>query len=68
MNVVFEIEVTADTPLKAAKAVQNMIQNQNCNWQFYIQDKNTLDVFSVDLDEADDDAVLPIDNYIPLIK
>ena len=65
MNVVFEIGVTADTPLEAAKIVQKMIQNQNCNWQYYIQNEDTQEIFSVDLDEDDENATILIDEYKP---
>ncbi len=68
-RVVFEIEVDAETPLEAAKTVQEWMQNPNDNWQFYVQpcDKSE-DVFSVDLDEDKSCAVQETDNYIPMIK
>lgn len=68
-RVVLEIEVEADSPLEAAKEVQKWLQEKDSNWQFYVQpcDKSG-DVFSVDLQEEDDDAVLETDNYIPMIK
>lgn len=68
-RVVLEIEVDAETPLEAAKDVQSWLQDKDNDWQFYVQpcDKSG-DVFSVDLQEEDDDAVLETDNYIPMIK
>ena len=66
-NVSFEIEVIAETPLEAAKTVQNMLQEKGDNWQFIIQEDNKEDVFSVDLAENDEDAVLPA-TYSPIIK
>jgi len=68
-RVVFEIEVEAETPLEAAKEVQKWLQDPKSDWQFYVQpcDKSG-DVFSVDLSEEDEDAVLEADNYIPMIK
>ncbi len=65
-NVVFEIQVGAETPLDAAKKVQEWLQNPNDNWQYYVQDEETKNIFSVDLD--DDDCAYIINNYQPLIE
>ncbi|MDZ7785968.1 MAG: hypothetical protein U5L95_02495 [Candidatus Saccharibacteria bacterium] len=64
-----EIEVDADSPLEAAKEIQKWLQDKNSDWQFDVQpcDKSE-DVFSVDLSEEDEDAVLEVMNYIPMIK
>ena len=69
-KVVFEIDIEANTPLEAAKKVQDWLQNENDNWQYYVQESNRKNakIFSVDLDENDESAVLPADNYEPLIK
>ena len=69
-KVVFEIEINAASPLEAAKKVQNWLQNENDNWQYYVQesDRKNAKILSVDLDENDESAVLPADNYEPLIK
>jgi len=68
-KVVFEIEVEANDELEAAKTVQKWLQNPDDAWQFYVQpcDKSK-DVFSVDLAEEDEDAVVEADNYIPIIE
>lgn len=68
-KVVLEIEVEAETPLEASKTVAQWLQDKDSQWQFYVQpcDKSG-DVFSVDLSEPDEDAVLETDNYIPMIK
>ena len=68
-RVVFEIEVEGNDELEAAKTVRDWLRNPNTEWQFYVQpcDKSG-DVFSVDLSEEDEDAVLDADNYIPMIK
>jgi hypothetical protein len=68
-RVVLEIEVEAENPLEAAKEAQKWLQDKDSDWQFYVQpcDKSE-DVFSVDLAEEDEDAVLEVDNYIPMIK
>ena len=64
-KVVFEIEIDSDSPLAAAKIVQNWLEG-GTNWQFYVSDSKK--VFSVDLAEEDEDAVLEIDKYVPMIK
>ncbi len=66
-KVSFEIDVSAETPLEAAKIVQNYLQDPDEDWQFYVQDEQTDEIFSVDLYESDDDAVLPVD-YVPFIN
>jgi hypothetical protein len=68
-RVVFEIEVEAETPLESAKEVQNWLQDKDNDWQFYVQpcDKSKK-VFSVDLSEEDEDAVVETKNYVPMIK
>jgi hypothetical protein len=68
-RVVLEIEVEAESPLEAAKEIQKWLQNPKSDWQFYVQpcDKSE-DVFSVDLTEEDEDAVLEVLNYTPMIK
>jgi len=65
-KVVMEIELYADSPLEAAKQVQDMFLERDSSWQFYVQEDDK-DMFSVDLDAEDDDAVLPILLYNPLI-
>jgi hypothetical protein len=67
-KVSFEIDVSAETPLEAAKIVQNYLQDPDEDWQFFVQDEQTDEIFSVDLGETDDDAVLPVDNYVPFIN
>jgi len=65
-KVVLEIEVDADSPLAAAQTVQSWLREGD--FQYYVQeDEENGKVFSVDLTEDDEDAVLPIDDYIPMI-
>ena len=66
-SVVFEIELDADNPLKAAKKAQKWLQEKGNNWQYYIQGDDQK-INSVDLSEDDEDAVLPVVDYDPLIK
>jgi hypothetical protein len=65
-KVVFEIEVDANNPLAAAKEAQKWLRNDD--WQYYVQNCKTHEVFSVDLQEEDEDAVLPVKEYHPIIK
>jgi len=66
-SVVFEIEVDEENPLAAAQTVQEWIADPNKDWQFYVQGDDQK-IHSVDLSEDDEDAVLPVDDYEPLIK
>lgn len=65
-RVVFEIEVEASCPLVAAQEVQRWLRKDD--WQFYVQNRETEEVVSVDLQEEDDNAVLPVHKYHPLIQ
>lgn len=67
-KVVFEIETESDDPLSAAKSIQESIQSSDTDWQYYVQESRSGDVFSVDLGEEDENAVIEVDNYIPLIR
>jgi len=65
----WEIEVDAETPLAAAKEAQKWLQSEGTDWQYYVQqDGHNKQIFSVDLQEEDEDAVLPAENYQPMIK
>ena len=65
-KIVWEIELEAKNPLEAAKEAQRWISGND--WQYYVQNDETLEIFSVDLAEEDEYAVLPTTNYEPLIK
>ena len=56
-----EIELTANSPLEAAKNFQKTIEENSM--QYYVQDVETDVVVSVDLEEEDEDAVLPVNVY-----
>lgn len=65
-KIVWEIsELDAKTPLAAAQIAQKWITETAS--QYYVQDQKTLELFSVDLQEEDEDAVLPVSEYIPEI-
>ena len=65
-RVSLEIEVDADSPLDAAKKVENWIRKEG-GFQYYVQDEKD-EIFSVDLSEDDEDAVLPANDYQPTIQ
>ena len=65
-KVVMEIEVEATNPLEAALAVRDMMNDSSNEWQFYVQSEDGL-MYSVDLAEDSNDAVLPVMFYNPLI-
>lgn len=66
-KVTLEIEVNADSSLEAAKTVQGWLREGD--YQYYVQeDEVDGKIVSVDLTEADEDAVLPADDYTPLIS
>ena len=65
-NISLELSLSAENPLEAAKLAQDLIREDN--WIFAVQDDETKEIFTVDLDEEDEDAVLPIDDYTPIIQ
>jgi hypothetical protein len=67
-KVVLEIELEAETPLEAAKTLVEWLKDGS-NHIYMVQDDDTHELFSVDLDEDDEDAVLPtkLNDYQPLI-
>lgn len=65
----WEIQLEAENPLEAAKLANKWLQEKdNSAVQFYVQQDDTKEVYSVDLLEEDEDAVLPVNNYEPIIK
>jgi hypothetical protein len=71
-KICWEIQLDADTPLDAAKTALDWIREDNTTGnaphQFYVQEEGKKEVFSVDLIEDDEDAVLPCtDGYTPII-
>jgi hypothetical protein len=68
-KIVWEIELEANSPLEAAKIAHKWQQDyQSECTQFYVQAENESELFSVDLMEDDEDAVLPVTEYIPIIS
>ena len=67
-RVVFEIETHADNPLSAAKDIQKTIQSPNTDWQYYVQETKSKEIFSVDLEEEDCNAVKIVNEHVPLIE
>ena len=67
-KIVMEIEaLDAKDALQAAKDVEKMIMDEG-GFQYYVQNEETGELFSVDLSEDDEDAVLPVKEYKPSIK
>ena len=68
-KVVWEIQVSTSSPLEAAKIAQEYQRDPNAMaTQFYVQKDGEKEVVSVDLSEEDEDAVLPVPVYHPMIQ
>lgn len=68
-KVVWEIELDAKNPLEAAKEALDCIKDGGESpYCFYVQAEDSKEVFSVDLSEDDEDAVLSAPCYNPLIQ
>jgi len=67
-KIVWEIELTAENPLDAAKTAQEWIRDERNYWQFWVQDEETEEIFTVDLEEPDENAVLDVETFTPLIR
>jgi hypothetical protein len=67
-NVILELDAEANSPLEAAKQTQNAVRDRDTCFIYIVQDDETKEVFSVDLAEDDEDAVLPERNYTPIIS
>lgn len=48
-NVVFEINIHGDSPIDVAKKTQALLEEAVYDWQFFVQDTETKEIFSVDL-------------------
>jgi hypothetical protein len=67
-KVVYEIEVEANSPLEAAKQVAQWLKEEDTSAMYYVQAEDNNKVVSIDLNEEDEDAVLPVHCYHPLIE
>lgn len=69
-NLSMDINAIANNPLEAAKWAQAVARDRSVGLQFYVQDDETKEIFSVDLEEEDSDAVLSIkaNEYTPVIE
>lgn len=66
-KVVWEIQLEANSPLEAAKTAREwQLDKDSSATMYYVQEDEKKEVFSVDLLEDDEDAVLPID-YVSMI-
>lgn len=66
-NVSLEINVEAENPLEAAKLVSEILED-NSKCQFYVQEEGNTEIFSVDLQVDDKDAIESANYYLPIIK
>ena len=67
-KVSLELQVNAENPLDAAKTIQSWMDEMKEKWQFYVQAEDEEQIYSVDLEEEDEYAVYPVDEYKPLIQ
>ena len=65
-NIAIEINLQAENPKKAAQEFYDWLVN-GYGPIMVVQDENTGELFSVDLGECDDDMLLPLEVYEPLI-
>ena len=65
-NIVLELNLSAENPLEAAKQAEKLCKSDT-RFTYVIQDDETEELSTVDLTESDEDAVLPLDIYDPLI-
>ena len=65
-KITLEIELESTSPLEAVKKFQGWVKDDS-DLQYYVRDSNGT-IYSVDLSEEDEDAVIEIDNYKPLIN
>lgn len=66
-RVVFEIEVFSESPVEAVKEVQNWLRDENTGFMFYVQDTETEEKFTVDLD-VNPPELSTLEHYTPLIE
>jgi hypothetical protein len=67
-RVIYEIEVDADTNIEAAKTVQDWLQDPSLNWQFYVQDVETKEIVSIELNKDESHMEVPANDYTPMIE
>lgn len=67
-KVVFEIQVNAESPLEAARITLGWLRDKDSEWEFIVQEngEGETPIYLVDLE--DNDAVLPLNYYQPLIS
>lgn len=66
-KVSWEINIEANNPLEAAANCQDWLEDPQNNWQFYVQNEETKEIFSVDFEEEVENSILPVTNYTPFI-
>lgn len=66
-RVMFEINISANSPLVAVEKVEEMIKEETNGWQWYVQDEETKQIYSVDTTD-EDFPVMEVGEYVPLIQ
>ena len=66
-NVSLELVIDADNPLEAARLAEEWIEDRD-KWIYIVQDNRTKEIFSVDTNEDDEDAVFKYEDYKPFIS
>ena len=64
-KIVYEIVLSAESPLEAAELAQEWIKEDGVECQFFVQNVVTGEIHSVDLEE---DTVKVVTDYKPLIS
>jgi len=59
-KVILEVDIYADTPFEAAKILESWIHEPSSSWEYYVQEENKTELFSIDMNEEDENAVLPV--------
>lgn len=63
-----EINLDGENPLDVAKKLAEMLMDNANEYQYYVQDEETNNVYSVDLSEDEECSVLPVYDYQPFIN
>lgn len=66
-NICWEINEYGSDPIDAVRKIEQMIEDQNANWVWIVQDSDTGEIFSVDREEPEEDQIFKMDNYDPAI-
>jgi hypothetical protein len=65
-RVILNIDIEAENPLEAAKELERWSKEFDTHLSYYVQNEDTKEISSVDLDAEDEDAILGANNNIPI--